>query len=153
MTVLPRSRSSASKTRELGCFGQTLRTLGGGLAASAMPPPKSPQPTLCLDSGGVLTVQRSGGEKHDGDTIWKATMPGAYALVQLFQYHHGPDSVCVVSRVNRIPADSARHRHWVERHAVSVGVLWRRVYLCIELEEKRKHVREAKTTASTRSTP
>ena len=111
-----------------------------------MPPPKSPQPTLCLDSGGVLTVQRSGGEKHDGDTIWKATMPGAYALVQLFQYHHGPDSVCVVSRVNRIPADSARHRHWVERHAVSVGVLWRHIYLCTELEEKRKHVREAKGT-------
>jgi hypothetical protein len=61
-------------------------------------------PMLSLDSGGVLTQQ--GGrkdEKHDGNTIWKATVPGAYGLVLLHQHYHGRDSVGMVSRVNCIP--------------------------------------------------
>ena len=70
-------------------------------------------PMLSLDSGGVLTQQ--GGrkdEKHDGNTIWKATVPGAYGLVLLHQHYHGRDSV-------DIPSNG---RHWVERHAMSLGL-------------------------------
>ena len=39
---------------------------------------------LVLDSGGVLTNNKSS-VRHDGGQIYKATLPGAYALVHLWQ--------------------------------------------------------------------
>eukprot|EP00435_Cladocopium_sp_Y103_P004962 s6021_g1.t1 len=114
-------------------------------------------PTLCLDSGGVLTVL--GGnqeEKHDGKSIYKASVPGAYALVQLWQHHYGEDSVAVASRVNHIPTGG--RVHWVARHAESLGILPDRVhaeslgilpdrvYLVTRIEEKRRVTSQIQAT-------
>ena len=86
---------------ERGCFGR-LRAL-------------MPAPTLVLDSGGVLTNNRSS-VRHDGEQIHKATLPGAYALVHLWQrLRQSPVLVC--SRVNSVNSD-----HWVVRHACALGL-------------------------------
>ena len=101
-------------------------------------------PMLSLDSGGVLTQQ--GGrkdEKHDGNTIWKATVPGAYGLVLLHQHYHGRDSVGVVSRVNFIPS---KGRHWVERHAMSLGLDTYSVHLVTSVDEKTHACRRLQAT-------
>ena len=126
-----------------GCFGQTL----AGLAVSAMPAPRDVRdfpPMLCLDSGGVLTVQGgSKAEKHDGKDIYKATVPGAYALVMLWQHHYGMDSVSVVSRVNYISPNGA---HWVERHGHSMGILPDQVFLVERIPEKADTTRRIRGT-------
>ena len=69
---------------------------------------------LVLDSGGVLSNNRCS-IKHDGDQIYRASLPGAFALIHFWQRLHGP--IVVVSKVTAPRAD-----HWVVRHCKSLGL-------------------------------
>ena len=87
----------------IGCFGHTKAT-GIGLAASAMSDiVVNNASALMLDVGGVLSDLNSA--KHDGDTIYKSALTGAYCFLQSFKRTYPGIPVHVISRVNR-PADN-----------------------------------------------
>lgn len=67
-----------------------------------------------MDCGGVLSAQDD--HKKDGNIIWQAAMPGAYAFVHCYKHKYGPHSIHVCSRVNRITQN-----HWVHRFCHSMG--------------------------------
>ena len=69
---------------------------------------------LMLDVGGVLSDLNSA--KHDGDTIYKSALTGAYCFLQSFKRTYPGIPVHVISRVNR-PADN----HWVVRFCEALG--------------------------------
>ena len=69
---------------------------------------------LMLDVGGVLSDLNS--DKHDGDTIYKSALTGAYCFLQSFKRTYPGVPVHVISRVNR-PADN----HWVVRFCEALG--------------------------------
>ena len=69
---------------------------------------------LMLDVGGVLGDLNSA--KHDGDTVYKSALTGAYCFLQSFKRTSPGIPVHVISRVNR-PADN----HWVVRFCEELG--------------------------------
>jgi len=71
---------------------------------------------LMLDVGGVLSAL-GGDYKHDGQTIYKSAVVGAYCFIQCFKRKYPAVPVHVISRVN-VPADD----HWVVRFANSLGL-------------------------------
>ena len=88
---------------------------------------------LVLDCGGVLSVPSSSGkEKYDGNDIYKAAIPGAYAFCQKFMHTYGADSLQVISRVN-FPESK---NHWVVRFCSSLGIDERQVHLVSERRDK-----------------
>ena len=88
---------------------------GIALAASAMSDIIRAGSALMLDVGGVL----SGFDdfKHDGGTIYKSALTGAYCFLQSFKRKYPGIPVHVISRVN-VPAPD----HWVVRFANSLGL-------------------------------
>lgn len=88
---------------------------------------------LSLDSGGVLTVQGGPSEKkHDGLAIWKASVPGAYGLAQLFKL---PRRRCRGSeQQGQLPAAEPRGPLGISRHAASLGI--EHVYLVDKIGKK-----------------
>lgn len=90
---------------------------GIALAASAMSDiVVRDDSALMLDVGGVLSAL-GGDYKHDGQTIYKSAVVGAYCFIQCFKRKHPAVPVHVISRVN-VPADD----HWVVRFANSPGL-------------------------------
>ena len=71
---------------------------------------------LMLDVGGVLSAL-GGDYKHDGQTIYKSAVVGAYCFIQCFKRKYPAVPAHVISRVN-VPADD----HWVVRFANSLGL-------------------------------
>ena len=77
----------------IGCFGHTKAT-GIGLAASAMSDiVVNNASALMLDVGGVLSDLNSA--KHDGDTIYKSALTGAYCFLQSFLKEHIQESLYI----------------------------------------------------------
>ena len=73
---------------------------------------------LGLDVGGVLSVM--GGPRHADGEEWRSVMPGAWPFIYMFTLQHGPESLAVISRVNKLPREGKTH--WVQRLASAVGL-------------------------------
>ena len=98
-------------------------------------------PMLCIDCGGVLT--RYGDVKHDGEEIYKATMPGAWAFLLLWQACYGEDAVRIISKVKWFPH---KEKHWVVRHAMSLGLSSDQVFLTDQNSNKGYYARRSNGT-------
>ena len=96
---------------------------------------------LCIDCGGVLT--RYGDVKHDGEEIYKATMPGAWAFLLLWQACYGEDAVRIISKVKWFPH---KEKHWVVRHAMSLGLSSDQVFLTDQNSNKGYYARRSNGT-------
>ena len=98
-------------------------------------------PMLCIDCGGVLT--RYGDVKYDGEEIYKATMPGAWAFLLLWQACYGEDAVRIISKVKWFPH---KEKHWVVRHAMSLGLPSDQVFLTDQNSNKGYYARRSNGT-------
>ena len=98
-------------------------------------------PMLCIDCGGVLT--RYGDVKYDGEEIYKATMPGAWAFLLLWQACYGEDAVRIISKVKWFPH---KEKHWVVRHAMSLGLSSDQVFLTDQNSNKGYYARRSNGT-------
>ena len=98
-------------------------------------------PMLCIDCGGVLT--KYGTKKYDGEDIYKATMEGAWAFLLLWQAAYGEDAVRIISKVNWFPK---KEKHWVTRHAVSIGLSSDQVFLTDHGGNKGYYARRSNAT-------
>ena len=85
---------------------------------------------VAIDVGGVLSDKQL--EYQDGQTIYRAAMPGAYMFIHMLKHRTGrwPKVVSRVNQPDKCP-------HWVHRFCVSLGMPQGQVNLVKHMDDKK----------------
>ena len=85
---------------------------------------------VAIDVGGVLSDKQV--EYQDGQTIYRAAMPGAYMFIHMLKHRTGrwPKVVSRVNQPDKCP-------HWVHRFCVSLGMPQGQVNLVKHMDDKK----------------
>ena len=85
---------------------------------------------VAIDVGGVLSNKQV--EYQDGQTIYRAAMPGAYMFIHMLKHRTGrwPKVVSRVNQPDKCP-------HWVHRFCVSLGMPQGQVNLVKHMDDKK----------------